>query len=132
MKTHSSDIGYLPAISVGTLGVFFLIWAAMHDIARSHGPAPVEFALLACCPPALALLARSAMRCLRPKERLLWLGATALLLTLFHMAAIAAVLQPKYARDTAAGAGWLCAGLPALAWIGHRLWRESAATRKIR
>lgn len=37
----------LPAISLGTLIVFGVIWAALHDIARSEADARLEWALLA-------------------------------------------------------------------------------------
>lgn len=130
MKQNPGDIGYLPAISVGTLSAFTLAWAAMHDIARGDGG--IEHAALAVSMAAMALLYHYGMKCLESRERLWWLGGTGLAVALFNAAAIAAFTQPKFVADAKVGAAWLIAGLPALAWIGYRFIQQSATTRKTR
>lgn len=119
MKSNASDVGYLPAISVGTLIVFALSWAAMHDIARGDGG--LEYGVLGGSLAGLALLYRYGMRWLERKERLWWLRGTGVVVLLFNAAAVAAMARPKYTADGTIGAVWLCAGVPALVVIGYQL-----------
>lgn len=57
-----NDIGYLPAISIGTLIVFYLIWAALHDIAHASEPDyTLEYIALGLSIPAFGILYRAAL-----------------------------------------------------------------------
>jgi hypothetical protein len=123
---HSSDhIGFLPAIAVGTLFVFYTIWAAMHDIAHGESDTTLECAALIVSVPAFAFLYRVALLHLAPKAKLLWLGGTGLLILLFDVAAVNAKLHPKYAPDSMLASLFLTAGVPALGLICYHVSRET-------
>lgn len=125
MRSGESDVGFLPAIGVGTLFVFYMVWAAMHDIAHANGSkcAP-EYTALAISVPAFAFLYRKALLLLTPKAKVAWLAGTGVLLVLFDLGALSAQLHPKYAKDPMLGSLFLAAGLPVLGLIGYHLVRE--------
>ncbi len=116
--------GLLPAFAAGTLILFYLVWAAMHDIA--HGDeGTLEWTCLAISVPAFAFLSRQALRRLRSASRLAWLIGTDLLLSLFLAGAANAILDPKYPKDPLLAEVFLAVGVPALALLGYRLVREA-------
>jgi hypothetical protein len=123
-----NHMGFLPAIGVSTLVVFYLIWAAMHDIAHDGGGAP-EYVALAVSPLAFAYLFRQALRVLTTRERVVWLAGAGLLISLFATAAVSALVNPKYPSDPILGAGFLAAGGPALLLIASLLVREARRRR---
>ena len=46
-ERHSTgDIGLLPAVALGTLFVFYMVWAAMHGIAHGESETTLEYAVL--------------------------------------------------------------------------------------
>ncbi len=116
----------MPLVTVGTLAIFFLIWAAMHDISHNESDTALEWAVLLFVIPAFVLLYRAANRCLPAKPRFLWLRGTAGLLLLFNLGAVRAMLHPKYAADPTLGLLFLMAGVPALGFIGYRLTQKSS------
>lgn len=123
---HSSDdIGLLPAIAVGTLFVFYMIWAAMHDIAHGESDTTLEYAALIVSVPAFAFLYRMALLHLAPKAKFVWLGGTGLLILLFDLGAVDAKLHPKYAPDPMLASLFLTAGVPVLGLIGYHFTRET-------
>ena len=123
-----NHVGFLPAITSGTLLLFYLVWAAMHDIA--HGDeGTIEWSVLAICALAFAGLYRQALSVLTSKAKVAWLIGTGLLFSLFSAAAAAAILRPKYDKDPMLAATFLTIGLPVLALIGYHLVREALPTR---
>ena len=121
---------WLPAIAFGTLILFYLVWAALHDIA--HGDeGTVESIVLAISVPAFALLYRQALRVLTSKAKVAWLIGTGLLISLFNAGAVSSMLHPKYAKDPMLASAFLAAGLPVLGLIGYHLVRE-ALHRRVR
>lgn len=126
---HAEDVGFLPALTVGTLFVFYLVWAAGHDIAHGEADTALEYAALIGSVPAFAWLYRTALLRLSPRAKAGWLGGTGLLLTLFNSAAIQSALHPKYAADSMLAYLLLTAGLPVLGLIGYHLVREAARLR---
>jgi peptidoglycan/LPS O-acetylase OafA/YrhL len=123
-----SHVGFLPAMMSGTLLLFYLVWAAMHDIA--HGDkGTLEWTVLAICALAFAGLYRQALRHLRSKAKVAWLIGTGLLFSLFSAGAAAAMLRPKYDKDPMLATTFLTIGLPVLGLIGYHLVREAQQTR---
>jgi hypothetical protein len=96
MDGHHSrdDIGYLPAIAAGTLFVFYLVWAAMHDKANGESDSTLEYGALIISVPVFAFLYRMALLHLRPKARCAWLAGTGLLVLLFNLGSMNAKLHP--------------------------------------
>lgn len=112
----------------GTLLLFCLVWAAMHDIA--HGDeGTIEWTVLAISALAFAGLYRQAIRILRSKAKVAWLIATGLLFSLFNFAAAAALRRPKYDKDPMLAMTFLTVGLPMLGLIVYRLVREELQAR---
>lgn len=125
---NRDDIGLLPAISFGTLILFYFVWAAMHDIA--HGDeGTLEWTVLAICAVAFAGLYRQALRFLTPKAKVAWLIGTGLLLVLYSAGAISSMLHPKYVKDPMLARTFLMVGSPALALISYHLVREALHSR---
>ena len=129
MDDHSDHAGFLPVIGVGTLLVFYLVWAALHDIARGERDPRFEYGVLAVSVPAFALLYRMALRLLRPQAKTAWLGGTGVLVLLFDLAALSARLRPRYPLDPMLGSLFLAVGLPLLVLISHHLVREACLLR---
>ena len=122
------DAGFLPAVTFGTLILFYFVWAAMHDIA--HGDeGTVEWTVLAICALAFAGLYWQAVRVLTSKAKVAWLIGTGLLLSLFSAGALHSMLQPKYVKDRMLATTFLIVGLPALGLIGYHLVREALDSR---
>jgi hypothetical protein len=127
---HGSDeIGYLPAIAVGTLFVFYLVWAAMHDIAHGESDSTLEYGALIMSVPVFAFLYRMALLHLGAKARRAWLTGTGLLVLLFNLGAMNAKLHPKYAPDPMLAALFLIAGVPVLGLIVYHLVRDAFRLR---
>ena len=121
---HDDGRGLLPAIALGTLILFYLAWAAMHDIA--HGDeGTLEWTCLAMIVPAFAFLSLQALRYLRSAPRLAWLVGTNLLLSLFTAGAVGSLIHPKYPKDPLLAKAFLAVGVPALALLGYRLVRDT-------
>jgi len=116
---------FLLWITVGTLFVFYMIWAAMHDIAHGESDTTSEYAALIVSVPAFAFLYRKALRHLTSKAKLVWLGSTGLLILLFDLAAVVAIRQPTYAPDPMLGTVFLMAGIPVLGLILYLFARET-------
>ena len=116
--------GLLPAFAAGTLILFYVVWAAMHDIAHGDEGTP-EWTCLAISVPVFAFLSRQALRHLRSTPRLAWLIGTSLLLSLFTAGAVSSIFHPKYPKDPLLARVFLAVGVPALALLGYRLVREA-------
>ncbi len=126
----SDDVGYLPAIAIATLFIFYVVWGAMHDIAHARETnLALEYVALALTVPAFAWLYKKAVPRMGPKARLAWLIGTSLLITLYSLAALNAILSPKYPKDPMLGWMFLAAGVPAFALIGYRLVRKALLLR---
>ena len=125
-SVNHDDVGFLPSIAFGTLVVFYLVWAAMHDIAHADEGVDytLEYMLLAMSIPAFAFLYRQALRVLKSKSRVAWLIGTGLLITLFNVGSVGSMLHPKYAKDPMLASAFLTAGVPVLGVIGYHLVRE--------
>jgi peptidoglycan/LPS O-acetylase OafA/YrhL len=124
------DIGLLPAFTLGTLILFYFVWAAMHDIA--HGDeGTLEWTVLAICALAFAGLYWQAFRVLTSKAKLAWLIGTGFLLSLFDAGAISSMWHPKYVKDTMLASIFLLVGLPVLGLIGYHAVGE-ALHRRVR
>src|ERR1051326_3178194 len=93
------NAGFLPWIALGTLAIFYLAWAAMHDIAHGESDLTLEYVVLAASVPAFGLLYRGAMVLLPGKAQRAWLAGTAVLFLLLDLAALNATLHPKYLLD---------------------------------
>jgi len=119
---QSRNSGWLPALSAGTLLVFYLSWAAGHDIAHGESDPSLEYTVLGLVIPAFAFLYRAALH-LPARARAVWLGGTGLLVLLFDVAAIHVRLHPKYAPDPLMASAFLAAGVPALGFIAYDLCR---------
>lgn len=119
MDRKPDQIGWLPAAALGTLAIFLMTWAALHDVARGDGP--LEYAVLGLCAVAFAGLERWAMAALTPPERMRWLAGVTVVLLLFATGAASAILRPRYATDSLVGWGFLAAGSPWLSWTLYRL-----------
>ena len=128
-RRFRNDIGFLPVIAVGTLFVFYVVWAAMHDIAQGEIDATLEYAALIVSLPVFAFLYRMALLYLLPKARVVWLGGTGLLIFLFGLAAMNVRLHPKHAQDSMVASLFLMAGVPVLGLIGYHLARETLRLR---
>lgn len=116
--------GSLLAIAAGTLLIFFLVWAAMHDIAHANElNYSLEYVVLLFCPFAFGALYAMGLRVLRHGARVTWLTGTALLLALYNLGAASALLRPKYPLDPILGTAFLIAGVPLLALTGYHLLR---------
>jgi hypothetical protein len=121
---HRREPGVLlPAISVATLVVFYLVWGALHDIARGEADTTLECGALVLAVPAFAFLYRAALR-LAPRARSVWFAGAGLTVLLFDLAAANAMLNPKYPRDAELAGLFLAAGLPLLALIAFHLLRR--------
>ncbi len=129
-NNDKGDVGLLPIFGVGTLFLFYLVWAAAHDIAHGESDLTLEYFLLVLSIPAFALLYRMAFVVLAPKARTVWLGGTGLLLLLFDLGALNAKLHPKYAPDPFLASLFLMAGIPALGLIGYHLAHEAFCKRQ--
>ncbi len=116
------DFTKLPIFSVATLLVFYLIAAAMHDIAHGESDLTFEYCALVVCAVALTLLYRAALK-LPERQRSLWLAGTGLLVLLFVSGAVNVFLRPvpMYRADPALAAGVLLTGIPLLISITLRL-----------
>ena len=125
----SDDWGLLPALSVGTAFVFYVIWAAMVDIAHEESGTTFEWVALVLSVPTFAFLYRIALSRLTRTERSLWLTGTALLLALFSMGGINIILHPKYALDQKLALLFLAAGTPVLGLIGYHLFTNMFGRR---
>lgn len=128
-ERHRSDVGLLLALAAGMLFVFYLVWAAMHDIAHGERDTTLEYVALIISLPVFAFLYRVALLHLRPKARAVWLGGTGLLILLFDLAAINATFHPKYAPDPMLASLFLMGGVPVLGLIGYHLVRETFRLR---
>ena len=125
-ERHSTgDIGLLPAVALGTLFVFYMVWAAMHDIAHGESDATLEYATLIVSVPAFAFLYRVALLHLAPKAKSVLLGGTGLLVLLCDLGAANAKLHPKYAPDPMLASLFLSASVPVLGLIGYHLTCET-------
>lgn len=124
VNRSSSDIGFLPAMTVGTLVVFYLAWAAMHDIAHAESDVSFEYMVLIACVPALTFLCRLGLQLLSRKEKVIWLGGLGVLVSLFSTAAVSAIVRPKYTADPMLGVMFLAGGLPLLGFTIFHLTRE--------
>ncbi|MBI4904102.1 MAG: hypothetical protein HY820_10735 [Acidobacteria bacterium] len=122
-----NSFGCLPATAIGTLVLFYLTWAAMHDIAR-ESDTTLEYLVLLLIPPAFALLYHLALRHLTRRGKLAWLASTALLMLLFTAAAIQSALHPKYPADPTLAAMFLTAAVPALSLIAYHLIKLTSRT----
>jgi hypothetical protein len=125
----NSDVGVLMVIAIGTLFVFYLVWAAMHDIAHGESDCTLEYAVLVISIPAFAFLYRTALLHLAPRAKAAWLGGTGLLILLFDLAALSAKLHPKYAPDRMLASLFLTAGVPVFGLISYHLVRETLRLR---
>lgn len=120
-----NEVGFLPAIAVGTLVVFYFIWAALHDIAHANDSnLTLEYAVLALSVPGFGFLYRKAMALLDRKEKIAWLSGTGLVIALFSLGAINANLYPKYELDSLLGTLFLGAAVPVVALLAFHLVRE--------
>jgi hypothetical protein len=124
-----NDIGFLPALAAGTLFVFYLVWAALHDIAQGESDSTLEFAVLIVSLPALAFLYRMALLHLTPKAKIAWLGGAGLVVLLFDLGAVRSALYPRYAADPMIGSFFLMAGVPVLGLIVYHFAREISRRR---
>jgi hypothetical protein len=125
---NRNGMSFLAAFAFGTLILFYLVWAAMHDIA--HGDeGTLEWTMLAICVPAFAWLYWQALRVLTSKAKLAWLIGTGFLFSLYSAGAISQMLEPKYVKDPMLAATFLVVGLPALGLIGYHLVREVPRSR---
>jgi RsiW-degrading membrane proteinase PrsW (M82 family) len=124
-RDSSGDVGLLPVIAFGTLFVFYMIWAAMHDIAHGESDTTAEWTVLIVSVPTFAVLYYIALSLLGPNAKFLWLAGTGLLVLLFNLGAVNAILYPKYAPDPMLASLFLAAGVPVLALIGYHLTREA-------
>jgi hypothetical protein len=123
-----NDEGLLPLIAFFpllffTLILFYLVWAAMHDLAHGDEGA-LEWSVLAVCALAFPFLYWLVLRILTGTARLVWLIGTGVLVALFSIGAISSMLHPKYAKDPMLGATFLTAALPALGAIAYHFLRE--------
>ena len=84
----------------------------------------LEWTFFAVSAVTFALVYRLALETLSWKARIGWLTGTGLLLVLYSVAAIIAMIRPKYAKDPLAAISFLAAGVPATALVGRRLIRE--------
>jgi hypothetical protein len=118
------DLAILPLIAFFDLILFFLIWAAMHDIA--HGDeGTFEWTVLAICAIAFPLSFWLAIRALTRTPKMAWLIGVGLLVALFSIGAVNSILHPKYPKDPMLGMTFLGAGVPTLGMIGYHLLREA-------
>lgn len=123
MSGHRQSALFLASAS-GALLVFFVVWAALHDLA--HGDeGTVEGIFLAISAAAFALLYRFALRSLAYRARMVWLMGVAGIAAFFNVAAVSAILRPMFPRDPLLGACVLAAGVSLCAMIGIRLFRET-------
>lgn len=114
------DFAKLTIFGVPTLAVFYVFWAAMHDIAHGHG-LTLEYTALGVGLVVLLLLYCGAEVFLAAREKALWLAGTGLLVLLFDVAAVNATFHPKYPSDPAIAAGVLLAGIPLLVLLTTRM-----------
>jgi hypothetical protein len=119
------DIGYFPAITIGTVAVFYIVFAALHDISRADEiDYTLEYSFLALCVPAFVFLYRKAMRVLGDKGRIAWLTFAASMVLLFDLAAVSSVLHPKYGNDRSVGVSFLVVALPVAGLMMYHLARS--------
>ena len=104
---------------------FYMIWAAMHDIAHGESDATLEYEALIFSVPAFTFLYRVALTHLAPKTKFVWLGGTGLLILPSDLGAADAKLHPKYAPDPMLASLFLSSGVPVLGLIGYHLTRET-------
>lgn len=122
---ENGRIGHLPVLSMATVGSFFLMWAAMHDLVRGADDALLlEYLALAVGASGFICLYRAGPRVLTQREQRMWFAGTGCLLALFDLGAASAVLRPKYPLDPVIGAAFLAVGLPLLGSIGYHLFRR--------
>jgi len=129
LDRRGDEVGLLPAITVGTLLVLYLVWGAMHDLAHGESDLTFEYAALALSVPAFAFLYRGALLRLSSKAKLAWLGGAGLVLLLLNAGAVNARLHPKYALDPMLASVFLAAGVPVLVLIGYHITRETIRRR---
>jgi hypothetical protein len=114
-----------------TLFVFYIVWAAMHDITHGEADLTLEYAALVISVPVFVLIYRRAVLLLPSRQKKVWLVGTALMVFLFDVAAISARLRPKYALDPLLGSVFLVAGIPLLTLIFYHLVRECLRGREV-
>jgi hypothetical protein len=124
-----SGWGWILPVGIGTLILYFLVWAALHDIARQESGSTLEWIVLAMCVPAFALVYRVALSRLVPGERTLWLLGVTVLTALASLGAGSSLLRPKYPGDPLAATVFLAAGAPLLAVLVGRLLVDSRQRR---
>jgi drug/metabolite transporter (DMT)-like permease len=100
--------------------LLYVIWAALHDIARGDSDI-VEFTAVAIAVPALFALSAAALRHMAPRGRRRWLIAAAGLLALFVAAGLSSALAPKYPNDVPVALAVLAVALPSIAYTAWRL-----------
>ncbi len=122
------NVGLLPAFAFGTLFLFYIVWAAMHDIAHGDEGA-IETIALAISVVAFALLYRHALRLLAFREEVAWLIGTGILLALFNAGAVSSMFHPKYPKDPMLATAFLCAGVPGFGLIVYRLVHDATHRR---
>ena len=125
------DFVKLPIFGVATLLVFYIFWAAMHDIAHGESDPTFEYSALAIGFVVLILLYAGAEVSLGSRAKALWLAGTALLVLLFVVGAVNASLRahPQYPSDPALATGVLLAGIPLLVLFTARLLHTHAWRR---
>jgi hypothetical protein len=106
-----------------TVILFYLVWAAMHDLA--HGDeGTLEWSVLAVYAMAFPALYWLVLRILTRIARMAWLIGAGLLFALFSVGAASSLLHPKYPKDPMLGMTFLLAAAPALGMIGYHFLRE--------
>jgi hypothetical protein len=123
----SMDDGRFVGSILSTLFVFFLVFAALHDISRADQTSYIaEYAALVISGAAFAFIYRKACQVLTFKSKLVWLALTGVLILLFDLAALEARLHPKYPNDWVVGSAFLAVTLPLLGLLGYQLIRHAA------
>lgn len=107
--------------AAGTAVIFYIIWAAMHDIAHQETNTTFEWTALVLTVPAFVLVYSLAVSRLNPRALRAWLAGTTLLTGLFAIGAIDAILNPKYPPDPQLGVIFLIAAVPVLVLLGYHL-----------
>jgi hypothetical protein len=126
----AQDAGFATALSAGVLVVFYLVWAAMHDLA--HGdPGTLEYSVLIVCVPVFVFLIEMAVRLLTLKAQSLWLGGIGLLLLLLNAGALYGRQHPKYPLDPKLAGLFLMAGVPVLGLIAYHLLHDARQLRAL-
>lgn len=103
-----------------TLAVFYVAWGTVHDLSRS-GNGTIEWIFLCVSAAVFCVLYRTAFRNLNARDRIIWLGGTALLMVVFCAMAVSSLFQPKYGRDPMPALTFLMASLPTAGLLIRRL-----------